>query len=409
MPPDHGPARVAVYTHDNYGVGHVRRCLRLARALAEQAPHAAILLITGSPVVEALKELPPNADYVKLPTVAKADTEGPHLPIGRAELSLLREQMIRQILREFDPDVVLVDNFPLGPQRELLPGLHDLRRLRVPIVLGLRDVIDAPAKVQADWRRHGIYEVLDRYYDRMLVYGMCEVLDIVETYGFPENLAEKTRYCGYIGPELCELRPAIEVRAELGIDGPFVLVSVGGGADGLPLLEAFVRALPLIIDISAVVVSGPLMGVADRARLKALADACPRLVQREYVDDLPSYMAAADAVVTMCGYNTATEIVALGCSAVVVPRTWPSGEHSSRMHLETESEQLLRARGLAKLGLVELIEPLALTAERLAEHVRAALSRPRQTPNGVIDLHGAERAAAQVLDLAGAAKDTWHA
>jgi predicted glycosyltransferase len=229
MPPDHRPARVVVYTHDNYGVGHVRRCLRLTRALAEQAPQAAILLITGSPAVEALKDLPLNADYVKLPTVAKANPDRPqtpHLPIGRAELSLLREQMIRQVLLEFDPNVVLVDNFPLGSQRELLPGLHDLRRLHVRTVLGLRDVIDAPVKVRADWRRQGIYEVLDRYYDRMLVYGMCEVLDIVETYGFPSSVAEKTRYCGYIGPELCELRPAMEVRAELGIDGPFVLVSV---------------------------------------------------------------------------------------------------------------------------------------------------------------------------------------
>ncbi len=56
--------RIAIFSHDAYGVGHVQRCLRIIQALAEQAPQAAILLITGAPPLDMFKLLPPNADYV---------------------------------------------------------------------------------------------------------------------------------------------------------------------------------------------------------------------------------------------------------------------------------------------------------------------------------------------------------
>src|SRR3990172_9154112 len=264
--------RIAVFTHDAYGIGHVQRCLNIIKALAQRAPQAAILLITGSPPVDLFKSLPPNADYVKIPTIVTPDAQGakpPMLAIGFAELSLLRRQLIQKAVLTFEPDVFLVDNFPLGSQRELLPILKELRRRSTRIILGLRDIADPPEKVKKDWSRDGMYEVLSRYYDRILIYGMREILDIADAYALSERLAAKVHYCGYVTSDAPPTRTPAEVRGELGIKGPFILSTVGGCGDYFPLLKVFLQALPMI-SMPAVVITGPRMSLPERTELHTM-------------------------------------------------------------------------------------------------------------------------------------------
>lgn len=407
MPRDGSPApRIAVFTHDAYGLGHVRRCLHIVQALAQRAPHAAILFITGSPAVDMLKRLPPNTDYVKIPTVVTSGVPGtkpPILGVGLAEVSRLRSRLIQEALVTFAPDVFLVDNFPLGSRLELLASLHALWRRRTRIVLGLRDVADPPEKVRSDWGRDGLYEVLDRYYDRILIYGVPEVLDAVEAYALPPGIAAKVHYCGYTTAEAPPSRSPAEVRAELALAGPLAVATVGGGGDGFPLLQAFLEALPRIAELSGMVVTGEFMSPADRAALGSLAVGRPRLVVRDYVPDLPSYMAAADVVVAMGGYNTVAEILALRSPAIIVPRTWQSGEHGNRGRAKVDAEQLVRAQALADLGLVDLLHPAALSPETLAERIVAVLGRRREQPRPPLNVRGLEAAAEQILALAGPA------
>ncbi len=395
--------RIAIFSHDAYGVGHVRRCLRIIQALAEQAPQAAILLITGAPPLDMFKLLPPNADYVKLPTIPPVDSPRAGraiVGISLAEISLLRERLIQVALVTFAPDVLLVDNFPLGARHELLPSLHELRGRMPRTVLGLRDIVAPPEKLRHEWTRHDIYHVLDRYYDRILVYGMREILDISDAYALPSSTARKVHYCGYVTTREQPLRTKKEVREELGIRGPFVLASAGGGGDGLPLLETFVRALPLLPDVSAVVLAGELMKADDQARLKALAADRPAVVVRDHVPDLPSYMAAADLVVAMGGYNTVAEILALQSRAILVPRTWQSGKHGDRKQAPIDGEQLMRAQTLEKYGFVDLLLPELLSPEVLAERIAAALAGPRVAPSLDLDIRGAEHVAEHILELA---------
>ncbi len=395
--------RIAISTHDAYGVGHVQRCLRIVKALAERAPQAAILFITGSPSVDMLKYLPENADYVKIPTIVTSGAQGakpPILAVGLAEVSFLREKLIQEVVHRFAPDVFVVDNFPLGSRLELLPSLKELRRRATRTILGLRDIADPPDRVCRDWERDGIYEVLDRYYDRILVYGMREVLDIEEAYALPPSVTEKVHYCGYVTEGGPPSRTRAEVRAELGIAGPLVLATVGGGGDGFPILKVFLQALPLIPDTSAVVVTGEFMGPAERAELQALAAARPGVVVYDYVPDLPSYMAAADVVVAMGGYNTTAEILALQSRAIVIPRTWRSGEHANPTRARMDLEQMFRAQALSRLGLVELLNPEALKPERLAECITAALACPRVEPKISVNVRGRECVTNHILAMA---------
>lgn len=405
------PPRIAIFTHDTFGLGHVRRCLHILRALSRRSPDAALLLITGSPAVQLFDALPGNADWVKIPTVVKTGSRGhgpPHLPLPRAEVALLRERLIREAVAGFSPDVLLVDNFPLGSQGELLATLKEARRSSVRTVLGLRDILDAPEVVCKEWTRQGIYDVLDRYYDRILVYGMKEVLDAETAYCLPSRIASRVSYCGYVTETAPPPRPAAEVRAGLGFEGPFLLATGGGGGDGYPLLKVLLQALPLVPEVSALIVTGPLMSPSHQSRLRERANGRRGVVIRDYEPELRSVLAAADLVVSMCGYNIAAEIAALRLRAVVVPRTWRYGEHQRRSEADVEWEQMLRAQALARLGMVDLLDPEALAPERLAERIRAALARPAVEARGGMDLGGIESAAGGILALANGERGGLH-
>ncbi len=382
------------------------------RAVSARAPESSVLLVTGSPAFPAMVDLPRNADIVKIPTIAqtgRAEHRPPHLPVPVQELSQIRSALIRQAVLSFDPDVFLVDNFPLGSRGELLPTLKVLRGRRTRTVLGLRDILGKAERVRKDWARQDMYGVLERHYDRILVYGSADVMDVAEAYALPRSVAERVRYCGYVTEENEALEPPEAVSRELGLDGPFVLATGGGGGDAFPLLSSFVDALEHLPAVPAVVVTGPLMAPSLRVELAARAGGDRPVRVIDFTPHLRSYMSAAAAVVSMCGYNTAVELVATGASAVVVPRTWRYGEQMRGNEAGTEWEQLLRARALAEQGIVDLVEPDQLTASGLAERIRMAMdarargSHESQRGRTLLNLGGRAAVASELLELAGAA------
>jgi predicted glycosyltransferase len=395
--------RFAIFTHDAYGLGHVRRSSRILRALADREPNAALLLITGSPATHLLRELPPNADTLKLPTIITSGAEATRpsaLNIGVAELASLRGELTRRALELFEPDVLLVDNFPLGTRHELLPALRELRGRPTRTALGLRDIVDPPEKVRRDWGRDGIFAAIERYYDRVIVYGMREVLDAGVEYGLSPNVVARLTYCGYVTEAGPPRIAAAQLRQELGLREHFVLATVGGGGDGRPLLEAFLGALRRFPDWPALIATGEFMAPADRAAIRELAADETRIVIRDHIADLPSVMAAADLVVAMGGYNTSAEILAVGARAVIVPRSWRPGEHDSRGKTGIDAEQLVRAKGLARLGAIRMLDPGELSPVSLAEAMEQALAAPRPKQPPRLKLDGADAVADRLIELA---------
>jgi predicted glycosyltransferase len=118
------------------------------------------------------------------------------------------------------------------------------------------------------------------------------------------------------------------------------------------------------------------------------------------VPDLPSYLTAAELVVSMAGYNTLAEILAQRCRAIVIPRTWYSGGHSNRERARVDLEQLVRAKALAQLGLVDLLEPMELSPERLAERITAAIAGPQVKPKFPANVRGLECTVNHILAMA---------
>ncbi len=393
--------RIALFTHDTFGLGHVKRSLNIICALAKRAPNAAILLITGCPALHALKDLPSNADCVKIPTVVKTgsgDSQPPHLSLSVSETTILRARIVKETVLAFSPDVFIVDNFPLGSRAELLSVLQALEPLPTKTILGLRDILDAPDVVQQDWKRQGIYDVLERYYDKILIYGLQNIFDVVKNYALGPQIAKKVRYCGYLtDTSPLDYKPA-EIRAQLGVNGSFVLATGGGGGDAYPLLSTFIESVSQLKGVDSVIFTGPLMGKADRAKLMGKWKENASIIIREFVPDLRPYLKAADVIVSMCGYNMAAEILALKPQAIVVPRTWRYGEHANRNGTRQEQEQIMRAQALEHFGFIHLLEPEKLNAKQLSGKISEILASPGKKSPKRINVQGAENAAQEIIE-----------
>lgn len=152
---------------------------------------------------------------------------------------------------------------------------------------------------------------------------------------------------------------------------------------------------------SAVVFTGPLMGIAEFEELQMHAAEWTGIVVRDFVPDLRPYLDVADVVVSMCGYNQAAEVVYQKAKAIVVPRTWQYGQHAKRACAGEEWEQLMRGQVLEARGLVDLIKPQDLSPGELAKRIWIALEREPVDTDTPMDFTGVDTAVDQILELAG--------
>jgi predicted glycosyltransferase len=373
--------RIALYSHDTMGCGHMRRNILIARAIAESTVPATMLLVAGAREAGSFP-LPPGTDCLTLPSYHKEkggayEPSSLHTPLE--QLTALRSRTAAAALEAFEPDVFIVDKAPRGALRELEPALEMLRaRGRTRCVLGLRDVLDDPATIRREWVEGSLAEAVRAYYDAVWVYGDPAVYDQEREYGYPADVAAKLRYTGYLARP-CRTQFSEIERADLLslIPGPpqrLFLCLLGGGQDGGALAEAFAH-----VDFPAgtrgAVLTGPFMPLDAQSRLCRLAAANPRLRVVKFVTDPDLLLSLADRVVAMGGYNTMCEALSFGKRTLVVPRVAP------------RREQLIRAERLQERGLVDVLCPDDLSPAALAEWLMQE-SEPRA--GSPINLCGAE-------------------
>jgi predicted glycosyltransferase len=384
--------RFIFYSHDGFGLGHFRRNVVLALAIADLYPEASVLLACGADGLETFS-LPNRVDLLRLPGLHKIDDGryvGHRLRVDASELVSLRAALLASAVEHFRPHVLLVDKHPVGVHEELLPALRLLSRDGGRAALGLRDVLDDTDRTADEWRKDGLSRLVAEFHDLVLIYGTRELLNPLTPELLPSDIDGRVRFCGYVvgGLPASELVPADLPRT----DGkPLVLASAGGGEDGLPVLEAFIEASRGAAWQGAVV-AGPLLEGPRWVQLEARAAEAGVLAYRS-VHQMQRWFPHADALVCMGGYNTLLEAVSSGTPAVCVPRVRP------------RREQLIRARAFAAKGLLELVEPDALSGPVLAAAIETALGTPRslmaEKVRQTLDLDGARRAASLLLDLAG--------
>ena len=336
--------RVLIYSHDSFGLGHLRRCRAIAHSLVDSDPAVSVLILSGSPIIGSF-DFRSRVDFVRVPGVIKlrnGEYVSLNLHIDIEETLAMRSSIIRHTADIFDPDLLIVDKEPLGLRGEVLDTLDLLRRRGTALVLGLRDVMDDPEALESEWERKQAVPALAEYYDEVWVYGLPQICDPLDGLSVPRRVRERMIYTGYLRRSATQPQTP-ELLGILGSE--FMLVTPGGGGDGEGLIDLVLsayeydRSLPL----QALLVFGPFMLPEQRAEFANRASRLPNVRAITFNARLESLMARAAGVVAMGGYNTFCEILSFDKRALIVPRTAP------------RLEQFIRAQRAAELGLLTML------------------------------------------------------
>jgi predicted glycosyltransferase len=358
-------ARILLYSHDTFGLGHLQRCRTIAHALVERHKGLSVLIISGSPIIGSF-EFRTRVDFVRVPGVFKL-RNGEYSPLSLhmdiAAVVRLRSAIIRHTTEAFRPDLFIVDKEPLGLRGEVAPALRWARSAGTRLVLGLRDVLDDPALLAEEWRRKNLVPSLERFYDELWVYGLPQMGDPLEGIEVPETVRARMVYTGYLRRDA-----TLGSVPEPPFDEPWLLVTTGGGGDGHRLVDWVLSAYEHAggrLPHPALILLGPFMPRKHRERYLARAARLPRVKARIFDAQADQLLARAAGVVAMGGYNTFCEILSFDKPALIVPRRRP------------RREQLIRAQRAAALGLVRLIsEAVGRDPERMVQALRSLPTQP---------------------------------
>lgn len=392
-------SRIVLYSHDSMGLGHMRRNLLIARSLIESDPNPNILIVAGAHVA-ANFATSYGIDALTLPALHKignGNYRSRSLDLGINELIELRKQTINAAIEVFEPDILVVDNVPRGVFRELDLTLSSLKRKgKTRCVLGLRDILDEPETIRAEWSKADNLTAIREYYDQVWVYGDPSFHDLSSVHKFPADVAAKIRFTGYF-----DQRKRLEwsTNDTLATNTPLstvirhgerlALCVVGGGEDGQLLAETFARA-ELPDDSYGLIVTGPYMSKPAFQRLRNIS-AGRRIDVIKQFHEPTQLLSIADRVVSMGGYNTVNEVLSFDKSMLVVPRVVP------------RQEQLIRARRLQELGLVDYVHPDEASPDVVTNWLNfSPVTRP--SARTLLDFNGLDRVSAFVSELAGDSK-----
>ncbi len=381
--------RLMVYSHDTFGLGNIRRMLAICAHLHATIPDLSVLIVSGSPMLQSFRVLQ-GIDYIKLPCLKRSESGElgvRFLDLEVEQIVRLRRELILSTVVSFQPDVVLVDKKPEGLAGEMEPALRYIK-CNLPqtrILLVLRDILDTPERTIAVWNSRGSYNTVRWYYDDVLVLGTRQIFDVCAEYQFPETLCKKVRFCGYVARE-APARSRQEIRQQLGVGEQkrLVLVTTGGGEDGFHILSASVEAMKEVSrkrNAKTLIIGGPELAPHQAREIRRAGQSCAGMQFIDFADDMVSHLNAADAVISMAGYNTICELLTLRKRSILVPRVAPV------------EEQKIRAERLARVPFFRTILPgelsPAVLARAITEQLQAANSGPEA--DEAVDLGALER------------------
>lgn len=161
-------------------------------------------------------------------------------------------------------------------------------------------------------------------------------------------------------------------RAELGADERPLVLSFGGSLGARKINENVAALLARSGKDGAYQHIHAYGGYApwfmDNLRERGIEpEACANLDIREYIDNMPTCMAAADLVISRAGAITLSEIQAMGKAAILIPS--PN---------VAENHQYHNAMALVNNGAADIIEEKDLTEELLLEKVDNLLKNPEK-------------------------------
>ncbi len=332
--------------------GHINPALAIADTIKQHHPDAEILFVGVNGKMET--SLVPAAGYaIKTVTVQgfqrKLTPKAMVHNLSAAYHAVTAGGEAKRILREFVPDLAIgTGGYVCGPV------LRQAARMGIPILLHESNALPGvTVKLLAPMAKAVM--VGDEAARRHLPEGTQVVVT-----GNPlrRGFAAMDR---------------TTARRELGVDERPLVLSFGGSLGARYLNEAMAGVLKHNQEKQAIqFIVGTGKG-ENSQRMQAMLTEYgvkPDGVHvrvRDYIEDMPRCMAAADLVISRCGAMTVSELPAMQKPSVLVPSPYVAENH-----------QFYNAKALADRGAAVCIEEKDLTAERLWDTIEQTVLDPER-------------------------------
>ena len=375
---------IHLISQHNSGIGHFRRTALIAQALSELPGARVIHAVCGvdTPVIPSDK----GVRRIVLPALQARSSEDFILKglngESQEEVEAERVRMLNQFFEKYPPDLLMTEMFPFSPERlsgTLLPVLRLVKKRRPTcrILCSVRDIPICQKEEVTRKKLELIEGLLRNFYHGLLVHGDENLLALSQIPAFRSLEFPGTVYTGYLcAPRIDQFSKSLPNR---------FLVTIGGGFDGQPVLNAALRTSRYFPGCGFHMVCGPLKSEAQRHTLETRAKDLPNVKIDGMIPSLWERFPDYAGIVCRGGYNTVTEALRHGVSCIVIP-----GPHSYEQHL--------RASVLSEKGFVRILHSDGLTPETLTRNLKELLSRPSKG-KGEINFGGITQTANYVREL----------
>jgi predicted glycosyltransferase len=386
--------KIMVYCQYLAGMGHLVRSTEIIRSLVKDFQ---VYLVNGGQPIAGF-EFPAGVEVIELPALLEEAGELKAVDSSQS-IDTVKERRLQTLLHVFEqwqPDCLITECFPFSKHKikfELLPLLDRAKAAThsVKVVCSLRDLILTQSRTpEALAKRYNkVCDLIDRYYDLVLVHGDPTLQRLEEFFPKADCLSCEVYYTGYVA-QSAAAPLAIEDQPALSQPQPMIVASVGGGRFGYELLNAIASAsaiLEQMIPHQIYAFTGPFMPDAQVLQLERSIANQKNITLRRYTAHLLDYLHQADLSISLGGYNTTMNILQTGVRALIYPAA----------ATEQTGEQTSRAIMLENKGVLKLLHAEDLVGDRLAQKILNSLDRPLITHT--FDLQGAEKSRLRLQQL----------
>lgn len=382
--------RIVHYCQHVLGMGHFFRSLEIDKALEG---HDVTLITGGTPLSITY---PPHVQVIELPSLSMDEEFGAFIRTGKDgtkhvltehELDTIKAQrttILTESLKALQPDIFLVELFPFGRKQfsfELMPVLELSKQNAFPnmqTVCSVRDILVEKTK-QLEFEER-VLSILNTYFDAVLVHTDPKVITLDATFPRINDITIPIYNTGYITPLPHDISPeAVRESLSIAPDTPFILGSIGSGSVHPEIMEQLATASIQLSNSTPhklLISTGPFMRKDSQARIQQLCEPHPHITVTNFIPDFINHLSAADISLSMAGYNTTMNLLAVNTYGLVYP-------------FDQNREQRMRSTSLEQLGALKILEQKDMTSDHLCNLLMQYINTPAPPPHHQVDLQGA--------------------
>ncbi len=373
------------------GAGHLRRAINLAQAFAQNNTNNdsddAVTIISGGMPVSAFKTANTGFTFKQLPPLRSDGTNFQRLlmPDGEPaddEYFQTRKEMLADVMADSDCDVLITELFPFGRRvlREefthLLDETYAVPSGRRPVILSsVRDILAAPSSSKKQQQTEALIE---HFYDGVLVHADRAIIKLEESWPVTEKIKRKLRYTGFVTQAKPQSKPINQTRSSPSVvqnnnAADEILVSAGSGSVGSYIYDAAIATASTTAGSQwrwRLLIGGSDPG-AEIARLEKI-DKGKNVTIEANRSDFLELLTNCHCSVSMCGYNTAVELLMTNTAGVLIP-----------FDEDKETEQTIRAGCMGRMPNYNVVERNTLTPETLATAIAEVTDYKRNMDNKI--------------------------